>query len=341
MHEAYEPGLVSVIVPTYNRAELVSQAMDSVFTQKFRPIELLLVDDGSTDETRSVISHWQRQHSHDKRFNVRLLHQANAGAASARNRGLIESQGEFIQFLDSDDLLLPEKLEHMVPLLQNEIYDFAYCITQVTNGANEFKLGHTFGKPCPDTLLESLFELHWHTTGPLYRRSTCLTLGPQAEDLLIWEDWEYDARTKALGMRGLFTPFVGSLLRVHGGPQLGTKRRGEEALPHIRSAENAVDRVRNTVTLCLSKEQQTKAGTRLAKRYAVVAFQYGKEGFVHEMAECLDKATACGGIRFACLARAMKLLPYRVASSWAFQLVRIRNRLKSTIMKLKGLGRPA
>lgn len=112
--------LVSVIIPTYNRAELVIGAMESVWMQTYRPIELIVVDDGSTDKTRERVSQWAKKHIEPPIFEVRYLYQENRGANAARNLGIRESRGEFIAFLDSDDRWLPEKLEKQVPLLLSD-----------------------------------------------------------------------------------------------------------------------------------------------------------------------------------------------------------------------------
>lgn len=100
---------VSVIIPTYNRASLLPRALESVFNQTFRDFELIVVDDGSTDATPDVL----------KRFNgkIKYIRQENQGTAAARNRGIQESQGEYIAFLDSDDYWVPEKLEEQVKVL--------------------------------------------------------------------------------------------------------------------------------------------------------------------------------------------------------------------------------
>ena len=101
--------LVSVIIPTYNRAALLCQTIDNVFQQTYRNFELIVVDDGSTDETQSRL----RQYG-DR---IRVITQANAGAAVARNRGIAVAHGEIIAFQDSDDLWQPTKLERQVALL--------------------------------------------------------------------------------------------------------------------------------------------------------------------------------------------------------------------------------
>jgi len=97
------PGLVSVLIPTFNRAYIVCNAIESVLAQTYKNIEVILVDDGSTDDTRERVARFGDQ--------VRYIHQPNAGLAAARNTGLAAARGEFIALQDSDDLWLPWKLE--------------------------------------------------------------------------------------------------------------------------------------------------------------------------------------------------------------------------------------
>jgi glycosyltransferase involved in cell wall biosynthesis len=97
------PG-ISVIIPTYNRAEYVVQSVESVLAQTFPDHEVIVVDDGSTDDTRAALERFARSPK------FRYLHQANAGRSTARNTGIAEAKGEFLLFLDSDDLLLPDAL---------------------------------------------------------------------------------------------------------------------------------------------------------------------------------------------------------------------------------------
>jgi glycosyltransferase involved in cell wall biosynthesis len=105
-----EPGLVSVIIPTYNRAYIVGHAVDSVLAQTYSNIEIIIVDDGSTDDTRSVIA------KYDSR--VRYAHQNNGGVPAARNHGFSLARGEFIALLDSDDAWHPNKLELQIAFMR-------------------------------------------------------------------------------------------------------------------------------------------------------------------------------------------------------------------------------
>jgi glycosyltransferase involved in cell wall biosynthesis len=119
-------GLVSVIIPTYNRAAIIQEALDSVYQQTYRPIEVIVVDDGSSDGTENIVKTWAEGHKVESGFTVEYLSQKNMGAQAARNRGTCASQGQFIQFLDSDDLLLKEKLVRAVQLFQSRSVDMVY-----------------------------------------------------------------------------------------------------------------------------------------------------------------------------------------------------------------------
>lgn len=98
--------LVSVIIPTYNRGWIIREAIDSVLTQDYRDFELIVIDDGSTDNTREILNAY--------RGSIKFFHQVNKGVSAARNRGISEASGDLIAFLDSDDLWLGEKLSVQV-----------------------------------------------------------------------------------------------------------------------------------------------------------------------------------------------------------------------------------
>ncbi len=98
--------LVSVIIPTYNRAWVLKEAIDSVLAQEFKDFELIVVDDGSTDNTGEILDSYEQD--------ILVLRQSNKGVSAARNRGIDAAEGRLIAFLDSDDLWLPRKLSSQV-----------------------------------------------------------------------------------------------------------------------------------------------------------------------------------------------------------------------------------
>lgn len=112
-------GLVSVIIPTYNRSAFLKEAIESVMVQTYRPIECIVVDDGSTDDTKKVVEEIAK--TVDKNFKLLYIFQENSGSQVARNTGTKSSSGFFIQYLDSDDLLYPKKLEKQVCFLNEHL----------------------------------------------------------------------------------------------------------------------------------------------------------------------------------------------------------------------------
>jgi len=97
---------VSVIIPAYNSSRYIAEALDSVFEQTFKDFEVIVVDDGSTDDTRRIIENYPHQ--------IKYFYQENGGPAKARNLGIRKSEGKYIAFLDADDLWLASKLEKQV-----------------------------------------------------------------------------------------------------------------------------------------------------------------------------------------------------------------------------------
>ena len=104
------PGLVSVVIPTYNRSAICRAAVESVLAQTYPNVEVIVVDDGSTDDTRDAIARVNSR--------VQVIWQHNAGVSAARNTGMAAARGEYIAFLDSDDRWLPWKLEAQMAVLR-------------------------------------------------------------------------------------------------------------------------------------------------------------------------------------------------------------------------------
>ena len=119
-----ELPLISCVVPVFNGERYLAEALESILKQSYRSLEIIVVDDGSTDGTAAVMDHYAGQ--------ARLLRQANAGTAAARNLGLNAAQGEFVAFLDADDLWHPEKLERQMARFQARP-ELDYCVAHVQN----------------------------------------------------------------------------------------------------------------------------------------------------------------------------------------------------------------
>lgn len=145
-------GLVSVVIPAYNAAAFVKNAIDSVLIQTYKNREILVVNDGSTDNTADQLANYGDA--------ITVLSQVNGGLSSARNLGIKQARGEFIAFLDADDYWMPDKLKLQVScMLANQALGFCSTRTQVVDPS---------GKPtgtwdCPErncTTLKTIFSRH-------------------------------------------------------------------------------------------------------------------------------------------------------------------------------------
>jgi glycosyltransferase involved in cell wall biosynthesis len=215
MHDA---NTVSVVIPTYNRGARVAAAIRSALGQTYPATEVVVVDDGSTDDTADVVEPLTGG------GRVRYFRQENRGVSAARNRGVQEARGSFIAFLDSDDIWFPWKLELQVPLLETLTHaalvctDFAVGTTDAAQGRSYFKLfrrlgieyaqlfeesarlSHLLG-PLPELscdplvywgdVFEWLFQGNFiHTFTVLCRKSAVLEAGGFDESIRTQEDYD-------------------------------------------------------------------------------------------------------------------------------------------------------
>ena len=175
---------VSVVIPAYNAAPFVRRAVDSVLAQSWADRELLVVDDGSSDGTLQVLGAYGER--------IRVLCQANAGPAAARNRGLREAAGRYVAFLDADDWWLPAKLSRQVALLDGQP-GVGFCstatrvVTQDGAPAADWPCGGG-GRPLLETLFVHSAAVSGSTSGVLARRDLLLAAGGFDEALRGFED---------------------------------------------------------------------------------------------------------------------------------------------------------
>ena len=149
-----EYPLVSCIVPVFNGARYLRDALDSIFAQTYRPLEIIVADDGSTDNTTAVVASYGHR--------VRYLRQRNQGPAAARNLGIRTATGEFVAFLDADDLWHPDKLKRQLARFHARP-ELGYCVTYVQNfwaqelqAESERYQGHRISRPLPGYVTQTL-----------------------------------------------------------------------------------------------------------------------------------------------------------------------------------------
>lgn len=217
MSEEREPGLVSIIIPTYNRAQLLSATLASVAEQDYRPLEVIISDDGSSDNSADVVAAW-RESVAGSGIDVRYLHFPNAGAPTARNRGMAEAQGEFIQFLDSDCLLAPEKISSQVQTLSDHPEcDFAYCRTAFVTPEG-YSLYET-GKPLDPDPLVNVVDSLFTCIAPLWRYRVIQDIRWVVE-LPCWQDWVFNAHVLMRSQAGIYDACFLCRAVIHEGEQI-------------------------------------------------------------------------------------------------------------------------
>ena len=205
-------GLVSTIIPIYNRSALAIESIQSVLNQTYRPIEVLVVDDGSIESEAEIIKQFASRHSEIKYFK-----QENAGPGMARELGRKHATGEFIQYHDSDDLLLESKFELQVSALNNnQDCDIAYgkTATRALGSDIEYKAIKKSGEEIKSLFPSSLKSRWWSTSTPLYRRSIIDQAGAWLP-LINEEDWEYECRIASYGVKLCYVNEFVSVTQYH------------------------------------------------------------------------------------------------------------------------------
>jgi glycosyltransferase involved in cell wall biosynthesis len=299
-------SLVSTIIPVYNRPTQLRQAVESVLLQDYRPVEVIIVDDGSSDDTPAVAGELAGAHPQV----VRVLTQANAGPGAARERGRREAQGEFLQYLDSDDVLLPGKFAVQVAALrQRPDCHVAYGMTRFRRRDGTTPTGPWKGSGVARTTMFPTFltERWWDTPTPLYRREICDRAGPWST-LRLEEDWEYDCRVASMGALLVWCNQYVCEVRDHPGDRLCRDGTAPERLRHRARSH----------TLILGHAQRAGIGPdapemqHFARGLFLLARQCGAAGLPDESRQLFDLArAACGRYR----ARGLDFTAYRTLAA--------------------------
>ena len=289
-------GLVSVVIPAYNRAAMLREAVESVFAQTWRQYEILICDDGSTDDTVELGKALEAAHPGV----VRYLWAPNGGAGVARERGRLHARGEFIQYLDSDDSLWPRKFEVQIGALRAQpdcgaAYGWIRLCPEDAPPAD--KPHKWSGREFKHLFPALLVDRWWNTNAPLWRRSVCDAIGPWS-DLRYSQDWDYDARAGALGIQLAYCPEFVTDQRHHGAArQTGS---GRWLVP--------ADRVRFFTSLFDSAQRAGGANdTPEMQHFARWVFSHARE-----CAALGDKAAADALLRLAIQAQGRKTIDLSV-----------------------------
>jgi glycosyltransferase involved in cell wall biosynthesis len=192
---------VSVVIPVYNGERFLADAIHSVLAQQVSAVEILVVDDGSTDGTAGVARSFGDR--------VQLIQQSNAGAAAARNRGIQQARADMVAFLDTDDQYTPDKFSLQVDRLER------YPAVEIVIGQNRYLMidGQDADGPrftdYPDEHLSLQFGCG------LFRRSVFDRIGPLAESMRLCEDWDWFMRAREASVPLLLHRHVVLHQRIH------------------------------------------------------------------------------------------------------------------------------
>lgn len=207
--------LVSTIIPCYNQARYLGEALESVFKQTYPLIEVIVINDGSTDDIEGALTLYRG------RPRLQVLHQENQGLANARNRGISVAQGAYVQFLDADDWLHPEKITQQVAILAaNPDVGLVYSDYYLVYNDVDLSVEDTVAARCADPYNPDLF-LTWWIQGvfppcaALVRTAWIQRAGPFNPSLPAYEDYELWLRMSALGLRARYLPERLAYYRQH------------------------------------------------------------------------------------------------------------------------------
>jgi len=227
-------GLVSIIIPTYNREAFLEEALQSVINQTYRPVECIVMDDGSTDNTKEVANKYAALI--DESITIKYFYQENSGSQVARNKGTLLSSGEYIQYLDSDDVLYPNKISSQVDFLENHTdCDGVFGNWRTGNlGYNEVVTAYAK----EDMIDQILTERCIHTLSFLMRRSLVSLIGEW--DIKLKRNQEIDFHLRGLlkGAKYRYISMETGLSRTHNSGRITTTTGTEEILRFHQKWEN-------------------------------------------------------------------------------------------------------
>lgn len=266
---------VSIVIPCFNSEKWIGEAIQSCLDQTYRPIEIVVVDDGSTDNSLEKITGYSRAFPEI----VRVIACTNGGPSAARNRGLESVSGAYLQYLDADDLLVPDKLATQVQFLEsnpdvNVVYgDWRYLIQ---DGIQSSRLSDV----CVMTAMEDPLEAHlsgwWAPLNAFLSRTE--TTARWDSTTLPYDDHDYWIQVAMNGHAFLYQPGYVSLYRIYGNASFSQADPLKGIKGHGRTLEKA--------------EEQLKRAGRLDERYkkALAGFYFvlmqGCKGLDEELFRC-------------------------------------------------------
>jgi len=192
---------ISVIIPNYNRGDLLQETLDSLLQQNYPHWEALVVDDGSDDNSEQIGEAYQRK---EPRITFLKRDRKPSGAPTCRNIGTSHAKGDYLIFLDSDDLLTPFALSQRAEIIarepDNDFWVFPMLMFR-DNPAKANTLWNIDNKK-PDLHRFLILDAPWQTSGPVWRKSAVVKTGGFTEGLACWQDVDFHLKGLILGLKG-------------------------------------------------------------------------------------------------------------------------------------------
>lgn len=216
-------SVISVIIPAYNASKYLAEAIESVLAQTYTRYEMIIIDDGSTDETHKVVEKYKGK--------VRYFYQANQGIGAARNKGVINAEGQYLAFLDADDYWTSDKLEKQKAILdkdQNKQMVFGFVQQFISPEIDESERQKWV---CPETPMSGV-----HAGCMLIRKSDFNAVGGFRTDFKNAEFLEWYGRAQAIGLKSCMIEEILMYRRIHGmNTMLSANKDPQESLRAVRA----------------------------------------------------------------------------------------------------------
>ena len=328
-------SLVSIIIPVYNSSAFVVEAVRSALNQTYSPIEVIVVDDGSTDNSLQLLENIKDERLH-------LWSQMNQGACVARNRGIAESRGEFIKFLDSDDVLYPEaievQMEQQSSLGESEVVfgDFDF----IDESGKVFFENHFNETEYLTADQDSWFLGNWEMliSCPLHKRDYLVRYGGFDIRLRGGQESFLHLMLSLKGVKFVYRPSRLFGYRSH-------QDEGRISYQRMRSIPQLNDLIyRNETTLKLLQDkygcEKNRFSSAISQRYFDAAWSYYCYGMSAEGRYCLRRSMSIPHLRYPVLKKSRVIARGYVALGAIIGYVNAA-RLVNWLIKLLGLGRNA
>lgn len=281
-HMKYTEKLVSVVIPTHNRDKLVSRAVDSVLSQTYQPIEVIVVSDGSTDHTDQIMAEYEKKYP-----NVRYIaYKPGKGGNHARNTGIKAAQGEYVAFLDDDDEWLAEKIEKQIKIFEADPKIGIVCTAISSIYDDSGKKKEFIPKAPYDCSVEILKH---NVIGPTItvcvRHELLDEVGMFDEDLCAMQDWDLWIRLCQITKVGVVTtPCVLYHNATENGQISWNYKKNAEASEYLqkkyrelREKKLTKDEIKSEYimeALCVARKAFKANNRQIVREYAKRAFQY-------------------------------------------------------------------